>query len=374
MISAMIGNHLKNLSGWTTKRKYVAFAVDDYGNVRIASGEARQYLRAHGVALSGRFDRYDALDSVEDFEQLFAVLGSVRDGRGRHPVFTTFAMPCNVDLQRSLEANTLVSEDLDVTYRRVADEEPAAYAGAFAAMHDGITRGFLRPQFHGREHVNAELFDLQLRAAHPHVRANAEVRSMAGIPSHPRLPGVRFTEAYALWERTAVQAHRRILADGMMRFERVYGYRPTVFTPPAMYLHPDLWDDLVSLGIRAIDQPRVHSVHLGEGSYRRMRHVSGRRLRDGLVSVVRNCLFEPNSRPIDWVAHTMAQIQAAFLWRKPAIISSHRVNFCGQIAPENRRDGLQMLHALLRRIVETWPDIEFVSVDELVSKMPGASN
>jgi len=34
-------NNLKNIWGWRTSRKIVVFSVDDYGNVRLDSRQAR---------------------------------------------------------------------------------------------------------------------------------------------------------------------------------------------------------------------------------------------------------------------------------------------------------------------------------------------
>ena len=59
------------------------------------------------------------------------------------------------------------------------------------------------------------------------------------------------------------------------------------------------------------------------------------------------------------------QVEAAFRMHKPANISSHRVNFCGHIDPKNRELGLSALRELLHRIVKRWPDVEFISADEL---------
>jgi hypothetical protein len=68
---------------------------------------------------------------------------------------------------------------------------------------------------------------------------------------------------------------------------------------------------------------------------------------------------------MDWVSFTMKQIEAAFFWGKPAIISSHRVNFCGHIDPKNREKGITYLKNLLKQIQKKWPDVEFVGVDEI---------
>ena len=63
--------------------------------------------------------------------------------------------------------------------------------------------------------------------------------------------------------------------------------------------------------------------------------------------------------------YSFRQICTAFKWNKPAIISSHRVNFCGEIDPENRSKGLQALKALLKRVAKHYPDVEFMSSVEL---------
>jgi hypothetical protein len=82
--------------------------------------------------------------------------------------------------------------------------------------------------------------------------------------------------------------------------------------------------------------------------------------------MVRNVVSEPTEvRGINWVDFTMKQIETAFRWNKPAIISSHRVNFCGHIDENNRNVGLMALKNLLYEIVKKWPDVEFMSADEL---------
>ena len=84
--------------------------------------------------------------------------------------------------------------------------------------------------------------------------------------------------------------------------------------------------------------------------------------------MVRNVVFEPTEdRGIDWVSFTMKQIETAFRWNKPAIISSHRVNFCGHIDTQNREKGLAALKNLLQEIVKKWPNVEFMSADELAT-------
>ncbi|MBL0012861.1 MAG: hypothetical protein IPP30_03640 [Flavobacterium sp.] len=93
-------NNLKNSIGWKTKRKIVVFSVDDYGNVRLHSKEARAKLDQAGLKVYSRFDLYDTLETKQDLEQLYAVLDSVKDKNGRSAVFTPFSLPCNIDFEK----------------------------------------------------------------------------------------------------------------------------------------------------------------------------------------------------------------------------------------------------------------------------------
>ena len=156
-------NNIKNFRGWKSNRKLLAFAIDDYGNIRLSSPQAKEHLINKGVNLKGRFDHIDVLDTRQDYEQLFEVLQSFKDKKGISPVFTTYAMPANVDFQASVGRGEYVAENLVITYERLSQEDPTNYEGAFALLQKGIVQGLIRPQFHGREHLNVLAFNRLLQ-------------------------------------------------------------------------------------------------------------------------------------------------------------------------------------------------------------------
>src|SRR5699024_1947348 len=119
-------------------------------------------------------------------------------------------------------------------------------------------------------------------------------------------------------------------------------------------------------GIEIIDRPFYKKNHLGNGNYKREINFTRNNKAKGITYMVRNVVFEPtNDRGIDWPSCAIKQIEAAFRWNRPAIISSHRVNFCGHINEENRKTGLKALRELLNRIVSRWPEVEFMAANEL---------
>ena len=67
-------NHLKNFGGWTTDKKILCFAVDDYGNVLLNSSKSLEVLKSKGLSSPSRFEQLDALDTKEDYEMLFELL------------------------------------------------------------------------------------------------------------------------------------------------------------------------------------------------------------------------------------------------------------------------------------------------------------
>ena len=87
----------------------------------------------------------------------------------------------------------------------------------------------------------------------------------------------------------------------------------------------------------------------------------------GKLFLVRNCVFEPSQKPagFDNVGECLKDIQNAFFWKKPAIITAHRLNFVGYINPENRDRNLKMLKELLSSILKKWPDAEFMTSPQL---------
>jgi hypothetical protein len=295
----------------------------------------------------------------------------VRDSSGRPAVFTAYTLCANPDFEKILREKTGYRyELLPETFKRCAHESPGAYEGAWALWQEGMDQGLLQPQFHGREHINVEMFERKLERRDPVLLANLRVESLAALGPEDGFPGSGFTAAFGVSDVARLERHRTIIVDGLAAFERVFGFRSATFTPPAQQLHPDLYSLVEEQGVLAIDKPLRCKRYLGGGSFKREFNKLGRAKGHQHLSVVRNVVFEPTEeRGFDPVEYALAQVGAAFRWRKPAIISSHRVNFCGHIDPKNRRRGLEALRTLLRQIVRRWPDVEFISADELVRIM-----
>ena len=363
-----IRNHLKNIKGWKTNRKIVVISVDDYGNVRLDSKQARAAMDKEGLQVLSRFDAFDTLETKEDLEMLFETLTSVKDKNGKAAVFTPFALPCNIDFEKmaSEKYAQYHYELLPTTYAKLAQQQPKAYEGTWDLWQEGIAKGLLQPEFHGREHFNLKVFEEKLQQRDFELLTSLQNRSLTSISSSGYAT-VGWTAAFSFWDvKKDTEQFPQIIKSGLDAFEKVYGYKATVFTPPAQQLPEFIESTLSDMGIQALDKPFSQAKHLGNGQYKKKVNAMGFNATTNLVELVRNVVFEPtDNRGFDWVAYSLQQVEAAFFWNKPAIISTHRVNFCGHIDSNNRNTGIQALQKLLKAIVMKWPDVEFLSAKEL---------
>lgn len=366
LLSSILSN-LKNSIGWKTNRKIVVFSVDDYGNVRLNSAQARQNMDLTGMKIYSRFDALDTLETTQDLEQLYEVLSSVKDKNGKPAVFTPFALPCNIDFEK-IEADDFQNfyyETLPNTYKKLAIQQPEAYTGTWELWKMGMAKGLLKPQFHGREHLNLTVFNEKLKKRDPELLTALKNKSYTSI-SDDEYPTMSSMAALDFWDVKENEMMKPVLIEGLHLFEQVYGYKSNYFTPPVFNIHHSLFQTLKDNGIEYLDLALLRQEHQGQNVYKKSFNYIGKKTKEGLTIMVRNVVFEPTEdRGIDWVAHTMKQIETAFRWQKPAIISSHRVNFCGHIDPINREKGLESLRRLLHEIVKKWPDVEFMAADEM---------
>lgn len=367
-MKAEIIHNVKNSFGWKTGRKLVAICVDDYGNVRVNSANSLSTVKNAGINVRTRFDAFDTLETKRDLEALYDVLLSVKDSNSNPAIFTPYVLPYNLDFKAMAEDSysNYVPQLLFKTFETLASDQPKAYGGAWNLWTEGIKMGIMCPQFHGREHFNLSLFNEQLANRDYALMTSLENFSLMSLnPS--KYPTVGWTSAFSFWDPIKDTSNfEEIIRSGLIAFETVFGFKPIVFTPPAQQLPIWLEYRLADLGLQAIDKPFFQRKHLGFSSYKIKVTGLGYNRKTRLVQIVRNVVFEPTDGNTDHVGQALKQIEIAFRWNKPALISSHRVNFCGHIDEKNRDTGIASLKKLLDQIVKRWPDVEFIGAHQLV--------
>jgi hypothetical protein len=358
---------VKHLAGWRSPEQLVAFAVDDYGSVRTADAAARDVLRRTVPDFGGQMDEFDAVETRQDLEALFETLARHRDREGNPCILTAYCLSANPDFERIRRERAYSYETLAQTYARLESKESCAYSGMEELWKEGMHGGVIKPQCHGREHYCIPLIDYKLKHRSPDLEANLSAESMAGLSSVAELNDIGFTQAFGLTEQRRVPEQAAVIEDGLRLFEAHFGFPSRTFVPPAGKFNRAHDRLLRERGVEGVDVPFLEHSRSGLG--RRLPRVNflGQGGAKGPIRVVRTLSFEPCSGgKSDAVGTALSEIESAFAWKKPVIISSHRVNFGGHIDPSNRERGLQQLDELIGRILKRWPAVRFLSVDQLV--------
>lgn len=149
----------------------------------------------------------------------------------------------------------------------------------------------------------------------------------------------------------------------------MFGYRSESFIATTYTWSPLIEPSLKLNGVKYIQGLVSQRVPFDSGTkfYYKKNNYQGKKNNLGQIYLMRNCFFEPSHfrDKFDVVDECLSRINIAFRWGKAAIISSHRLNFIGNIDIQNRDRNLILFQKLLNEIVKKWPDVEFISSDEL---------
>lgn len=364
-LSALLRN-ISNVPGWSSRNRYVVIESDDWGSIRMPSGEVFARLLQAGINFYAdeglRFNENDSLATADDLASLFELLSSFRDSTGRPPVITPVSLVANPDFGRIRESGfaEYYYEPFPETLKRYRGCEES-----FRLWQDGIKNRLFVPQFHGREHLNVMVWLRALQQGHNNAILAFD-NHMWGIStaSDPAI-GVEFQAAFDLINPDDIEYQRSVIISGLDLFEELFGYRAAYFVPPNGPFSSKLESSCEEAGLKFLSVSKIRKEPTGFGRTQTSYNWFGKRSSSGLILLTRNCFFEPGSSGHDWVDECMFEISAAFRWNKPAIVSSHRVNYIGALNRSNRDLGLRQLGILLKRIIKTWPDVMFVTSAEL---------
>lgn len=358
--AAQLVRNYRNAFGWRTDRKILVMESDDWGSIRMPSREVFIQMIDCGYPLaSTQYNRYDTLESNEDMSRLLEVLSRHQNQQGQRPRLTANTIMANPDFDqiRASGFSTYHFEHFWKTLDRYPDR------GQVWALHqEGSRLGLLRHQFHGREHLNVARWMRALRNPESATRSTFDFGvTYSGVDDYS------YMEALDVDEASDLQALPEILESGLTMFEETFGYRSASFIAPCYTWDSSLESVLKRSGVQFVQSGPFQYVPLGGfNNYRKELCRLGLTKPSGLTHLMRNCFFEPSLvQKHDWVDYVLASMADAFRWGKPAVLCTHRINFMGALVPENRDRNLLDFDRLLKSVVTRWPDIEFLSSDEL---------
>lgn len=349
-----------NIPGWCTNRKIIVIESDDWGSIRMPSKEVYNKLKEQGYCVDFHpYEKFDSLASEEDLTALFEILLKYKDINGNHPVFTANCVVANPDFEKIKKNNfqKYYYEPFTQTLKRYGH-----HYNSFELWKQGIRDNIFIPQFHGREHLNVAAWMDALQKNDQDIRLAFNYGMIGLFPKNDHRVGNQMMVALKYNNVSEISNLDHILVDGLNLFEKIFGFRSKTFIAPCYTWSPENEKTLMDNGIKLL-----------QGSYRQIipnsnnkTHLMGSKNRYGQYYFIRNCFFEPTLLTEFSISKCLCEIKMAFRWNKPAIISSHRVNYIGSIFQENRELNLRYLDKLFIEILKKWPDVEFMSSDKLL--------
>lgn len=359
-----ITRYLSNLPGWSTKRKIIVFESDDWGSIRMPSNKVREALEMQGLDLGQgneghRYNLYDTLASSKDFGALFETLSSFKDENGKYPVFTAVSLVANPNFKKIKAKNyqQYFYEPFTDTLARYNQED------AWQLWQQGKSEGLFHPEFHGREHLNVPVWLRALQQGDKETIAAFEQGCWGFKNKHKY--DIKYQAAFALENILDLSFQKQAIEEGLEIFKKLHGQRAVFFVPPNGPFNNSLEKVAAQKEVKFISTSKVQLEELGKGNTRKIIHWLGQKNKYSQRYLTRNCFFEPSDNSKNWVSSCLKEIEIAFKMKKPAIVSTHRVNYIGSLDEKNRRNGLKALSKLLNSIMLKWPEIEFLTSTEL---------
>lgn len=335
---------------------------DDWGSIRMPSVEVRDRLLNNDIKLSKAlsYDLFDTIESNDDMLYLMETLSAVRDSMGHPALMTMNCVLANPDFDRIRKGdyNTYYYETIEDTYKKYPNRDKV-----MRLWEEGIRNHSFKPQMHGREHLNYQKWIQLLKEDN-----NGKVREafQEGVFSLdepyyvlPALDAVN-TDYY--------EGIKRSLSEGYRMFEDIFGFKSNSFIAPCYTWDSQIEKFLFDLGISYLQGHYFQTLtSVSRNIKKRNKAVNylGKKNLLGQIYLVRNCQFEPSEERKRNGDYCLKQIVRHFNAGRPAIVSCHRQNFIGANCTENRDNNLKDLKKMLERLVKMYPDVVFMSSDEL---------
>jgi hypothetical protein len=359
-------HNLLLIPGWRTTRKIVVIESDDWGSIRMPSLEVFNELKKEGFQPGNDpYLKYDSLASEDDLSALFEVLSSVKDKNGNPAIITANTVVANPDFKKIKESGfqNYYYEPFTETLKRYPQHK-----NSFSLWQEGIKSRIFKPQFHAREHLNVDQWMMGLKK-NDSLLMKAFEYEMISISSIPSKLKFSYMESFDFFSTEEDISKDIIIKEGLDLFEHIFGFRSKSFIA-SCYIWSNKVERVLKQGgveyLQGISIRKEPKIIDSKHAYKNRLNYTGKKNNLNQKYLVRNVFFEPSHYPyFDSVNDCMNRINVAFRWNKPAIISSHRLNFIGSIDEKNRTINLKLLKELLNKIVTKWPDVEFLASDEL---------
>lgn len=354
-----------NATGFRTNRKIIVFESDDWGSIMMRDKLTYERLLQKGIRVdSSKYSKLDCLETGKDLDDLFNVLKSHKDINGNYPKFTFNTVMENPDFEKIRESGfqNYYGERFSDSYKTYYNEDN------LDLWFEAIKEGIMVPQFHAREHFNKFFWMNDLKNKNQETLFAFENFFFGmGIKTTSQRRS-RYLPTYYAENDEEHKLIEESLKIGLEEFKQLFGFYSKTFIASNYTWSRELECVLHDNFVKGLQGSRVQlAPNFKTGKMEKIRHFTGDRNRYNQIYTVRNASFEPYSDfNGNWIDRAMKDISNSFFWKKPAIFETHRINYVSIMSKKNQENNLSILNQLLKKIILTYPEVEFLSSDELL--------
>ena len=368
-INYFIKSNYYNSKNWKSSKKIIVIESDDWGNNRIPNIDTKKKLEYKWGKFPERaFENYDSLLTSADFSALFKVLNNHKGSNGKPPIITANTIMANPNFAKIRDSN--FEEYYYESFTETLNNSPQ-HIGVFDSWEKGVEKGFFYPQLHGREHINVPRWLTLLREGNKHV-LQAFDYNIFGLGSY-LMPNVQnsILAAFDYDNVKDLKFGKKSIMEASTMFEQLFGYKSETFIAPNYVWGDEVLETLKQCGVKGIQGLQSQIMPKFQVGNKNKFHYLGEMNTYGQRYLIRNVFFEPfefNEKKL-LVKNCLQQVADAFKRNTAATISTHRVNFSGNISLKNRNENLEAFDELISQIIKQWPDVEFVTSPQLLNKI-----
>lgn len=363
-----LSRNITNARGWRTNRKIVVIESDDWGAIRMPNIDVNRVYEKLGYSINKNpYCKFDTLASSEDLEALFDTLSKFKDKDGNSVVMTLNTVVGNPAFKKIEDSKfeEYFFEPFTDTLKHYFPKE-----NVFDLWRQGINSGLIQPQYHGREHVNVPLWLEELKRNNKPL-TDAFHLNFWGIPEDIYEPlRLNIQASYDSDKKEHLDFYKTSIREGLELFKNIFGFNSKTFIANNYTWPSSLNEELHENSVKGLQGMKYQKLPIDNvrGIREKNEVFTGKTNSFGQTYTVRNCIFEPShfNANFDNVGKCLSQIQQAFFFKKPAIITSHRLNYIGSLHEKNRTTNLEYLNSMLQSITKKWPEVEFLSSDQLI--------
>jgi predicted deacetylase len=346
-----------------TPRKIIVIESDDWGSERIPNVQVRRKLKESGIDMdTNPHAQFDSLERVDDLLAFKDMLMQIERVKNKKVKITANFITTNPNFAKIRGSNfeNYFFETFDQTYFN--RDQNTEVMDLILELKES---GFFKPQFHGREHINALMWLYELKRGNEKFLAAFEQQTYAIDAKNGNSNRKNLMSALEFETSAQEEFVRKSISEGHQVFKSTFGFPSKTFIPPRYVWNSSLEKSFEENGFTHI-QTALFQQEPTRQSYSPVFHYTGQKSKNAkLTFMTRNVFFEPAYGGLDWVKSAMDKVDLAFSFKTPAIISTHRINFVGGLDANARDSHLKQFRALLELIITKYPEVEFLSSDEL---------